>query len=181
MDDNKKCIKLLKEQVAMAHEVLEGTIEGTAEDKVHFKEIGSALPVGAAYGHSTFSEDGFIAMLGKTQPLFMSDYKDKTGFSEPMPAPGDDWEKQHAEWSKRVKVDMTQARTYAKAVYIATDKYLDTLTDANLTDDVDFSSWGMGMKPLSWALSGVIIGHINNLAGEISAIKGVQGLKGYPF
>ena len=60
-------------------------------------------------------------------------------------------------------------------------KYLNTLTDANLTDDVDFTSWGIGMKPLSWAISMVIIGHINNLAGEISAIKGVQGLKGYPF
>ena len=181
MEDNKKCIKLLKEQLAMAHEVLEGTIEGTGEDHAHFQKIGTALPVGAAYGHAVFSEDGFASMLGKTQPLFMSEYKDKPGFSEPMPGPSDDWSKQHADWSKKVKVDLAKARTYAKAVYAATDKYLDTLTDDNLTDEIDFSSWGMGKKPLSWALSMVVIGHINNLAGEISAIKGVQGLKGYPF
>ena len=181
MEDNKKCIKLLIEQTAMAHEVLEGTIEGTGEEHAHFQDVGTALPVGAAYGHAVFSEDAFVSMQAKSQPLFMTEYKDKTGFSEPMPAPSDDWAKQHADWSKRVKVDLKLAREYAKAVYANTEKFLNTLTDDNLKDDVDFSSWGIGMKPMSWAISMVIIGHINNLAGEISAIKGVQGLKGYPF
>jgi|SRR3989338_7854817 len=181
MEDNKKSIKLLVEQTAMAHEVLEGTIEGTGEEHTHFQDVGTALPVGAAYGHAIFSEDSFVSMQAKSQPLFMTEFKDKTGFSEPMPAPSDDWSKQHADWSKRIKVDLKRAREYAKAVYAKTEKYLNTLTDDNLTDDVDFTSWGIGMKPMSWAISMVIIGHINNLAGEISAIKGVQGLKGYPF
>jgi hypothetical protein len=30
-------------------------------------------------------------------------------------------------------------------------------------------------------LANLVIGHLNNLTGEISALKGAQGLRGYPF
>jgi len=26
-----------------------------------------------------------------------------------------------------------------------------------------------------------VVGHLNNLSGEISAVKGTNGMKGYPF
>ena len=55
------------------------------------------------------------------------------------------------------------------------------MNDEDLYKGVDFSGRGMGMKPTSWAIGMVIIGHAHNLAGEISALKGVNGLKGYPF
>lgn len=30
-------------------------------------------------------------------------------------------------------------------------------------------------------VSAFVVGHANNLMGEIAAVKGFQGLKGYPF
>jgi hypothetical protein len=40
---------------------------------------------------------------------------------------------------------------------------------------------GSPEQPLYHILSTVLIGHMNNHCGEIAAIKGAQGLKGYPF
>jgi hypothetical protein len=43
------------------------------------------------------------------------------------------------------------------------------------------SASGLGVRTVDWCLSALITSHINNMAGEISALKGVQGAKGYPF
>jgi hypothetical protein len=42
------------------------------------------------------------------------------------------------------------------------------------------SGAGLGMRTVAWVLSRAVIGHADNFSGEISAIKGVQGKKGYP-
>ncbi len=39
----------------------------------------------------------------------------------------------------------------------------------------------MGKAPRAMVISNFVIAHAAHLTGEISAIKGVQGLKGYPF
>ncbi|MEK7571798.1 MAG: hypothetical protein AAB553_06000 [Patescibacteria group bacterium] len=36
-------------------------------------------------------------------------------------------------------------------------------------------------EQIHYLLSEYIAGHTNSLAGEISVLKGIQGLKGYPF
>jgi hypothetical protein len=38
----------------------------------------------------------------------------------------------------------------------------------------------MGSMPLALAFVVFVTGHLNNLCGEISAVKGTFGLKGYP-
>ncbi len=40
---------------------------------------------------------------------------------------------------------------------------------------------GSDKMPLSWCLSRLVAGHLDQLAGEISALKGAQGLTGYGF
>ncbi|HEX6385063.1 MAG TPA: hypothetical protein VF177_10365 [Anaerolineae bacterium] len=46
---------------------------------------------------------------------------------------------------------------------------------------IDPSEQGMGEWPLGAFLLTFVLGHIRDIMGEISAIKGVQGLQGYPF
>ena len=43
------------------------------------------------------------------------------------------------------------------------------------------SAWQMGEWPVIKFVMQLLIGHLWSLAGEISAAKGIQGLKGYPF
>lgn len=178
--ENQKSIKLFVEMLDTAHEVLNGTFTGTSSEAMH-AEANKALPIGASFGHAVFSEDNFVSMQMGIAPLFMGEFKEKTGFSAPMPAPGENWESAHLNWAKSVKVDEKLAMEYAKAVQAKTRAWLIGMNDEDLYKEVDFSSWGMGMKPMSWAIGMVIIGHAHNLAGEISALKGVNGLKGYPF
>jgi hypothetical protein len=39
----------------------------------------------------------------------------------------------------------------------------------------------MGEQTLAWVLNRLILGHIDNMCGEVSVLKGVQGGKGYPM
>jgi len=34
---------------------------------------------------------------------------------------------------------------------------------------------------MAWALTALLVSHTNNMIGELSCLKGLQGAKGYPF
>jgi hypothetical protein len=38
----------------------------------------------------------------------------------------------------------------------------------------------MGQVMLAWILSREVVAHVDNIIGEISCLKGLQGQKGYP-
>src|SRR5438132_1183238 len=54
---------------------------------------------------------------------------------------------------------------------------------------LDLSGVGLGTSEpgseaghnVGWVLSREVVGHADNIAGEISCLKGLQGLQGYPF
>jgi hypothetical protein len=81
--------------------------------------------------------------------------------------------------SQRVRrVDLAACRAYAKAVYAQSEAFIAAADDATLLGEVHTP---MGAMPLAVAFEALVIGHCNQLAGEISAIKGAFGLRGYPF
>ncbi len=166
-------ISLLRMQMSEAHNLLEVTVGEVTEEQVHYLPEGRALPVGAAYAHVIFSEDILIQTLKGQEPLFETGTA--TGASEPMPNFMKGWE-DYAGWTRRVRFDLAQLRDYAQKVYANTDAYLASLSEADL-DRPD--PWGQ--KGLGYFISRALIGHIDNLTGEISAAKGFQGLQGYPF
>jgi hypothetical protein len=65
-------------------------------------------------------------------------------------------------------------------VYAATDAYVASLDDEALAKPLDLSMVGLGMQTMGYLLGGLVLNtHLHT--GEISAIKGFQGLKGYPI
>ena len=78
-------------------------------------------------------------------------------------------------------VSPRRRQPYAQTVYTTTNDYLASLTDETLSRQIDLSNVGLGQKPLSWCLNALVISHLNNMIGEISCLKGLQGAKGYPF
>jgi hypothetical protein len=111
--------------------------------------------------------------------LYQTAWKSKTGASALMPEMGETWATDHAKWAKSLKLDWSQFSRYAKAVYKSTDTYLQTLTPKSLEQELDLGT--MGVYTVAHILTSWVIGHAHNLAGEISAIKGVFNSKGYPF
>jgi hypothetical protein len=144
-------------------------------DQLHYGPPGRALPAGAAYAHVIFSEDIMVQSWKGERPLFESGVE--TGASEPHPnfmAEGTDWG-QYPAWTQRVRFELPLLKAYAQQVYANTDYWLASLTDADL-DRVDEYT----QKSMAFLISRGLVGHCDNLAGEISAVKGLQGLQGYP-
>jgi hypothetical protein len=121
------------------------------------------------------AEDGIVnGMLRGAAPLYVDEWASKAGIPEPAmslsPA-----------WSRALRVDLDAVRQYSQALSANTEAYLGTLTAEDLERLVDLSNVGMGQKTVAWVLNVLVAGHLNNMAGELSCLKGLQGLKGYPF
>ncbi|MBO0794180.1 MAG: DinB family protein, partial [Ktedonobacteraceae bacterium] len=125
--------------------------------------------------HAIASEDLAIhTALQGNAPLYASTWAGKTGVSEiqPLTTP---------EWARSVRVDLPALRQYAQAVHAATDAYLARLSDDDLARVVDLSSLGLGQLTVSYILNRFVLGHVDNMCGEISCLKGLQGARGYPI
>lgn len=164
-----------RNQYRMAHEWLEGTIDGMTTEQLHYQPEGNANPAGAQYCHHVQGLDGAIlGMLRGAAPLLAGEFAGKFG-TETTGEFGH-W----GDWARTTKVDIDAARAYAKAVYAAVDAYLAGLSDDDLDEQIDLSVFGMGDQPKS-AMLDILLLDTALHTGEISAIKGLQGLKGYPF
>jgi hypothetical protein len=76
-----------------------------------------------------------------------------------------------------VQVDVATMREYANATYAATDEYLTSIGDAELTREIDMGP--AGRFPLGQLLT-IMMGNVAWHTGEIACLKGLQGAKGYP-
>jgi len=168
-------VSLLREQIQQAHGFLEATMEGVTPEQAHWTPPGAANPLAATYVHAVASEDLAVNMVLKGgAPLYASSWAEKTGISEVQPLTS-------AEWARRVRVDLPTTRSYAQAVHAATDGYLATLNDDDLARVLDLTNFGLGKMTVGTILNRMILGHIDNMCGEISVLKGLQGAKGYPI
>jgi len=161
----------------MAHYALEGTIEGVDDAVANRLPPGQANPIGAAYLHVPLSEDYLVNVsMRKAQPLFAGEWAGRTGADKmpPGPAHGD-----IGEWYRSVQTDMALARIYTKAVFEMSEAYVASLMASDMGEPVE----GFPIPNLTRAgwVEIFLVGHANALCGEISAIKGTFGLKGYPF
>jgi hypothetical protein len=169
-------VSMFKMQIETAHNILEGTVNGVDEKLCQKLPEGDAHPIGATYAHTVASEDFLItkALRGKT-PLSMGEWAGKTGMSEPPPGPGGDL----LAWAKKVQVDLGQARKYAQAVYANTSDYVGSLSTANLGEELEIP--GFGKNSRAYFLNIIAVIHPSNHCGEMAAMKGMNGVKGYPF
>ena len=70
----------------------------------------------------------------------------------------------------------------ASLIFFAkTDAYLGSLTDADLERELDLTAMGFGKLSLGALLGTAVLANTFAHTGEISALKGIQGSKGYPF
>jgi hypothetical protein len=174
-------IMLLREQLAEAHALLEAVMQGVTPEAAHWVPPGQANPIGASYTHVAVLEDRTInGIILHRRPLYETSWSGKTGMSEVMPSQAEDWD-DYAGWTRRLRVDLPAAREYAKAVYANTDQYLASLTPDYLDTPIDLAGVGGSKVTLGHVLSRSVVAHADNIAGEISCLKGLQGLQGYPF
>ena len=164
-----------REGLKWAYELLEMTMADVTPEQAHWTPPGIANPLGAVYAHAVCELDAIIhVLLQGIEPIFASTWIARTGISEPQ------WQA-NFDWARNLKIDLAAAREYAQAVYGDADAYIASLTESDLERKVDLSAQGLGIPTVNWCLNALVISHINNMAGEISVLKGLQGTRGYPF
>lgn len=175
MSNTQGAVALLRFQLQFAHQWMEGTLQGLTPDIAHWQPGGKVHPIAAEIVHIVTSEDFIVSVVIKGgAPLMATAYAGKAGFGEPPP-PGN-----RDAWAATIRVDLDALQAYRQAVWNATDECLATLTDADLERQLDMTALGVGVIPISAAFNLLILNTYCH-TGEISCIKGMKGLQGYPM
>jgi uncharacterized damage-inducible protein DinB len=158
----------------MAHQYLEGTLMGLTDPQYNWFPNGKPASIAGQYAHLVTSEDWLVNVkAGNSVPVMAASHTGRTGFETPPPPTG--WD----QWTHQNRVDLAALRNYAQAVYQATDAYLASITDDELSRPVDMSEVSMGQQTVSSILGLALLNNALH-CGEISCLKGLQGLTGYP-
>jgi len=172
---------VLLSALKQSHWLLNATFEDVDEELANRPAPGNANPLGTAYAHIAHSEDAVVnAMIQGKPPSFATTRAGKTGVDLPMPMPGM-VEGDMGDWYHTAKVDLEVLRSYAAEVFAGTEEFVAGVDEATLGRTIDLSFVGLGEKSVADVITMLVIQHCDNFSGEISAIKGVFGLKGYPF
>jgi hypothetical protein len=132
------------------------------EAQYNWKPEGKCNPAAKLHAHALSAAD----LAG--QPSQWPDFAPKTG----LPANAMEI------WGSDATVSLDVMNEYANAIREPILACIDTLTDDDLDREIDTRF--MGTQTVAWVLQ-LVASHTAVHTGEISAIKGMQGLKGLPM
>ena len=162
-------LALIQEQAATVDRLLTQVVADlTAEQAVWHAEGSTANPIAATYVHIYFGEDRLVQQRGQSRPTIYETggWRQRLGFDPEAP------------WSALVNVDPDAMRAYAADVRAATTRFLEGLPPAELEREIEGPR---GRRPLAVNMSLLLIIHKASHMGEIAALLGSQGVRGFPF
>jgi uncharacterized damage-inducible protein DinB len=163
----------VRRQIAAVRRLSDGALEGLTDEQLNWIPPGTANSIKASLVHLLGSEDSFIQRVLRGKPLLW----DAEGWGEKIGVsvrPGRDqgWDE-----IKQTQIAVAPVLGYARAVRAATDEYLEGLTPEELDRTVEFF---FGDSRVADVLT-ILVAHATGHAGEIAALRGMQGVKGLPF
>ncbi|OGO51103.1 MAG: hypothetical protein A2148_07030 [Chloroflexi bacterium RBG_16_68_14] len=165
-----------RQQLTLWHGILDQMLADCSEEVLN-KNLPEATitSIASIYAHIVFSEDFIVQgmLQGKPTVYHAQGWEPKLGVQMPGPPPF-----LSLEWGQAAKIALPSFQEYAKVVRAASDSYLAGLSDSELESKVNTPA---GEQTVAWALAALLGTHAPQHAGEIAALKGVQGLKGLPF
>ncbi len=167
-------VEALRGAINASHQWYQGTIADLTPETANYLPAGTAHPISETAAHIVQAEDYLVGSLLAGQGTLW----EKDGWESKLGIPN--VTRQDATVARSFKCNVGALADYTQAVYAQTEAYFSSLKDADLDRMLDMGPQ-LGQMPVGAAISFLLIG--NNFAhtGEIAAIKGVQGGKGYPF
>jgi hypothetical protein len=161
---------LVRDEVAEGHRMLDGVMNEMAQDHVVWTPGGTANNIGQLLAHVVSGQDAAVNMaLGGGTPLFDSGgWAAKTG----IPA------NRREIWQKDWTLNLDAFLQYKAQVWENVEGYFAKSQPTDFDREVE---WVGRTQPAWWVVRQVIINHILLHSGEMSTLKGIQGLKGLPF
>jgi hypothetical protein len=158
-----------------SHRWFQGTIADVTQEHADVVPEGVAHPIGELIAHVLHSEDFMINTAIQGKPTVW----ETDGWAERLGVPlmlG-----QESESARAFRCDTQAMRDYSQAVYASTEAFFADLSDADLDGELDLTDMGMDKYPLGVFLTNLLLGNNYAHTGEISALKGILGMRGYPF
>jgi len=161
---------MLRAQMAEMHRYLDMAVGDCPTEMAGKRLPGAKInSIGAIYAHCIFGEDGLLNGLirGGAPVYYAGGWAQKIGIDMPKGGLEPDW---------TPNVDLGLFREYAAAVHKSMDDYLAGATDDDLARVVN-PGFAPPM-PVGTFIGGLLLWHVATHQGEISALKGVQGIDG---
>ena len=168
-------LELLQFSLRNALGILSQVTADLTQEQADWTPPGIANPIGGLYWHTLASLDMIVHGwgMGKDSLFQTEGWQEKVVVSS---AP--DERKDHPPEMRETRVDLLALREYEKVVVEAAQGWLASLSPEDLARNVETP---IGELSLAQMVETFVVWHINAHCGEISALKGCQGVKGYPF
>ncbi len=160
-------------QMGVSRRYVDATMQDLTEELVNWTPPGSANSIGVTLLHIAAGEDFVInrVVQGKPSLWEAGGWGQKVGTAAPPVGPGS-WEE-----VKAAHLALAPLQAYIQEARAATDAYLANITPDAFDRKVNFVHQD---RPVGEVLA-MTITHASHHAGEIAALKGVQGCPGLPF
>jgi uncharacterized damage-inducible protein DinB len=162
-------LALLRDQAMTTDSLLTQVVANlTAEQALWHPEGSTANPIAATFMHITFGEDRTVQHRCQGQPTVFEagGWRARIGFDPNAP------------WAPASSVDPDALRAYAAEVRSVTKQFLDEVQPADLERELEGPR---GRRPMIAVLSLMLVIHKASHTGEIAALLGSQGVRGFPF
>ena len=170
-------VEIIKYSLGSAFDILGQVTADLTQEQADWMPAGIANPIGALYWHTISGADEVVNGWCRGQaPLHQKDgWREKVlTVSVPEPEQGGDY----LAYMRAIRVNVPTLHEYARTVAEATQGWLASLTPEDLERELETP---IGKLNVAQMLETFVIWHVNAHCGEISALKGCQGVKGYPF
>lgn len=157
-----------KLQLEQAFNLMNAASDGMDEAQYNWAPAGTCNSVAKSHVHAVTSIDFFLNSVAQGKPLAWPEHGPKAGLpANPMEI-----------WSFSGAVPMAAINEYSRQMQKAALAYVETLSDGDLDREIDTQFFGKQSLAYIVQLVGL---HCAGHTGDISAVKGAQGLKGLPF
>jgi uncharacterized damage-inducible protein DinB len=164
-------LEYLRTSVKTVNDMVETAMQDLTDEVVNFHAGGTSNTIAQLLAHMVSGQDLLINdRISGGQSLHESGWAAKTGIPLERPLI---WERDG--W----KLDLAGFDAYRREIAARVESTFAALTPADLDRDID---WLRGIRrPLPLMTQTVFINHGMGHCGEISTLKGIQGLKGLPI
>ena len=157
-----------KLQLQRSFDLLNVATQGVDDSQYNWKPAGTCNPVSKMHAHALSAIDVFINGIIKGSAPNWPEFAAKNGW------PADAMEV----WGSDATFSLQSTEEYGKKMQEMALNYVSTLSDSDLDREVETRFFGKQSVGFVLQLLGE---HTAAHAGDISAVKGMQGLKGLPF
>ena len=170
-------VELTQYALGNAFGILAQVVADLTQEQADWIPPGVANPIGASYWHAVSGADEVVYRwaLGQ-EPLHQREGWQAKVLTVSVPEPENP--EGYLTWMRTIRVALPALHEYAKATAAALHGWLCSLAPEDLERTINTP---IGEYNLAQMLETFVVWHINAHCGEISALKGCLGARGYPF